>query len=291
MFIFKRVKRRIILKRFFITQNQLLSEFFEETEKALGKKITIIEFNETFNPIIEKLNQIIENHSKSKILKKTMKKRWARILWRKKGKAKEIEKSLVNITAILDKLDFSIINNDLEEIEYLLEDIIEIDYAYEKLNKLKNAINSFDILLEKMLSVFNFYAILISNESIKNFDNLIVRIEKDSLRWKAEIDTYEILKEAIEERAERINRLKVFNDMLVKKESVSITEMMDKLDFENRENLEKWLLENVPVNTILISREIIQFNKNVSKKEIAEAIDSLLKDYEKWVKQGVGKKT
>ncbi|MHA1868171.1 MAG: hypothetical protein ACTSVB_00715 [Candidatus Heimdallarchaeaceae archaeon] len=271
-------------------QNQQLNEFFEKTEELKQKKVSIIDFNNTLNPIIEKINQIIENHPKSKVLKKTMKKRWSRLLWKKKGNANEIEKTLVNITIILDKLDSSIFKNFEDEIDNLLEDIMEVDYAYDKVDEIKQMINNFDTLLEKMISIFNFYALLISNEAIKNFDDSIEKIENETLKWKAEIDTYEILKEAIEERAEKINRLKVFNDLFVKLENISITELMEKLFFENRKNLEKWLLENIPTNNFTIDGEILSFNKKVIRNEIAEAIDSLLEDYEKWIKQGIGKK-
>ncbi|MHA1401271.1 MAG: hypothetical protein ACTSQE_13060, partial [Candidatus Heimdallarchaeaceae archaeon] len=71
---------------------------------------------------------------------------------------------------------------------------------------------------------------------------------------------------------------------------ISIDRLMNMLQFQKRENLEKWLLDNFSDSNYIVEEDDIVFQTEADKEEITKAIDALLDEYDRWTKEGKGKK-
>ncbi|MHA1401270.1 MAG: right-handed parallel beta-helix repeat-containing protein [Candidatus Heimdallarchaeaceae archaeon] len=292
IFVIKRRKRNIrLLEKFYQEQEGNLISILDLIKQFKQRNIIILsELNEDFIPVLQKASVSILEHSKIKKLRKLMSKKWFYKLGVNREKFVEFEEIIEGLVIIFDKLDYSEVQSIFNESEMIFNELKDIDSVYQRLDELKKVIDNFRIMLKELRNISSFYLPYLSNNIKSLFETKITKLENLTADWENEIVQLDGQREVLEAKFLEIKRIQTINNIIQLYSRISIDRLMNMLQFQKREDLEKWLLDNFPDSNYIIEGDDIVFQTEADKEEITKAIDSLLEEYDRWTKEGKGKK-
>ena len=289
---------RVIIRR---RRIKVLQGFYQRHEGyLLSLKEIILTLNfETkikMNDITESLLYIglkgvknIDLHNESNKLSKIIQKSWSKKYLNQTNISELLSEIFEGFLAAIDNLDYSSIQNTMDEIVINLDEITYLDSAYIILDEQKYVLDQFKKMLEVMKYLFDFHSIYIKtieNQFINSFSVVSDRINI----WENQAQDLRNKGKAIEQKYKDIERVKTLNELLKTYSRVPVKQMMSSLDFHTRENLEHWLLDNFSTVPYSIEGDEIILKTESDKEEMVKIIDSLLDEFEKWADEGGAKK-
>jgi len=272
----------------------------EQKEQLIFLREVIVESNQkstvNVNEIAELIfafsQVIISNtnlNNKPKKLYRLMRKNWSRKFFNKQGIDTLLLEIFEGFVVSSEMFDYSAIQTPIEKSEKMIEDTQDPDMAFRTLDEVKSVIKKNLQMVEQMNTIFNFHSVYLSPIEEK-FTKRILDIKNVFSIYESQISKLESSKTDSEFKFKEIERIKTIEKVLQHETRVSMDKMIVSLDFQTTEELERWLLDNFSSVPYAIEENDIVFKTKEDKTEIMEAIDSLLKEYETWTEEGMGKK-